>query len=179
MPPLIRRLEGGSERPGEGVESVPDTPGERVLFEGEAALGTWVGLGPGLDAVDGGVGALGFEAEPGEGRHGGAGQSAEEGLEGRGSAKGGGLARWFGPERATQAAAEFGGRGGNSEAGDGVVEFVAVEAEDGLDEEVEAAVGAAGDLGAVAAPGAFKPVGSAHAIWVLQRRTGRRLSRKL
>lgn len=57
---------------------------------------------------------------------------------------------------------ELGGSGGDFQFDDGVVQFPAIKAMDGLHGELQPAIAAAGDGGAITAFGAFKLVGPAH-----------------
>ncbi len=143
--------------------SIPNSKGQRMFFQRQAAFGARVRVVPELDAVGRGNRASRLELNPFEPRGCGEGQAIENRLEARGR-----FQRSWPPERAGRSEARGaesprGGRGLREfDARNCVVEVLAVAAGNGLNHKSEPLVGAARHLCPETAPGAFKQIRPAH-----------------
>jgi len=146
---------------GSACASIPKPIRPRVLLEIDAALRASVRLVPAPDPVKRRDRALELERKPLELLDPRLGQPVQEGLKSGRCAQASlrgqpGLA----PSGKAPQPKPF---IRHSPAGDGVIQFHAVAAEDRLDEESQSPVRVPGDFGPVTAFGTFKPIGPAHA----------------
>ena len=143
-----------------GFDSIPNPERERVLLQVNPALGASVRIIPSLHPVQRGNGTLEVIIEPQRALRSQTRQAIQSGLEAGGNVRNSSRNQSSGAARRRGASRD--GTLLNLEPNDGVVELLAVAAQDRLHEQVEPPVRATGDSGAVTASWAFKPVRPSH-----------------